>query len=416
MKKEKVDVAIIGAGPSGTVSASYLRQQGISIKIIEKSKFPRYSIGESLIPRCMDNFEEAGLLDCLLKQNYQVKTGARFIKNGKKSEFDFSKKFGKGWDWTWQVPRDHFDHVLAQECIKKGVEIEFETTVIDACFTEEKATLTLKNEEHEISQLDAKYVIDSSGFGRVLAQLLNLEAPPQVAQHSSIFTQIKDIRRPDGKEGSLITFDIIEEEVWFWYIPLSNGNTSIGFVASNDWFLQFKGNTNEKLRQMLPLTEKYYPQFKELSFLFEPIQVNNIAKNVTKLYGNRFVLTGNSAEFLDPVFSSGVSFATESGLLAAKLIVKELRSITVDWEKEYVDYIKSGVNVFSTYVKEFYNGNLQKILMHQQPNEEIKQQVCAVLAGYVWNEENPFVKKHNKLVKNVARLIDLENNLKKNNL
>ena len=95
MKKEKVDVAIIGAGPSGTVSASYLRQQGISVKIIEKSKFPRYSIGESLIPRCMDNFEEAGLLDCLQKQNYQVKTGARFIKNGKKSEFDFSKKFPK---------------------------------------------------------------------------------------------------------------------------------------------------------------------------------------------------------------------------------------------------------------------------------------------------------------------------------
>ncbi|WP_187248628.1 NAD(P)/FAD-dependent oxidoreductase [Mesonia sp. K4-1] len=236
--------------------------------------------------------------------------------------------------------------MLAEECIKKGVEIEFETTVIDASFTEEKATLTIENEKNGISQLDANYIIDSSGFGRVLAQLLNLEAPPQVAQHSSIFTQIKDIRRPSGKEGSLITFDIIEEEVWFWYIPLSNGNTSIGFVAPNDWFLQFKGNTNEKLRQMLPLTEKYYPQFKELPFLFEPIQVNNIAKNVTKLYGNRFVLTGNSAEFLDPVFSSGVSFATESGLLAAKLIVKELRSITVIWEKEYVDYIKSGVNVF----------------------------------------------------------------------
>ena len=106
-----------------------MQQQGIEVKVIEKSKFPRYSIGESLIPRCMDNFEEAGLLDSLKAQNYQVKTGARFIKDGLVSDFDFSKKFGEGWDWTWQVPRDHFDHTLAQECIRKGVKIEFESQV-----------------------------------------------------------------------------------------------------------------------------------------------------------------------------------------------------------------------------------------------------------------------------------------------
>ncbi|MGO2358691.1 MAG: NAD(P)/FAD-dependent oxidoreductase [Mesonia sp.] len=414
MKKEKVDVAIIGAGPSGTVSASYLQQQGIEVKVIEKSKFPRYSIGESLIPRCMDNFEEAGLLDSLKAQNYQVKTGARFIKDGLVSDFDFSKKFGEGWDWTWQVPRDHFDHTLAQECIRKGVKIEFESQVTDVRFTEENATLTIENKQQEVYELEAKYVIDSSGFARVLARILDLEAAPRIPQHSSIFTQVKDVRRPNGSEGEAITFDIIEQEVWFWYIPFSNGNTSIGFVATTEWFDQFKGTTTEQFTQMLSFTEKYYPQFKELPFLFEPIQVKNIAKNVTKLYGNRFVLTGNSAEFLDPVFSSGVSFATESGLLAAKLIIKELAEKEVDWQKAYVDHMQEGVKVFSTYVKEWYNGNLQKIIMHQEHNLEIKEQVCAVLAGYVWNQENPFVKKHDRLVKNIAHLIDMENNQKNN--
>ncbi|MGO3812879.1 NAD(P)/FAD-dependent oxidoreductase [Mesonia sp.] len=414
MKKEKVDVAIIGAGPSGTVSASYLQQQGIEVKVIEKSKFPRYSIGESLIPRCMDNFEEAGLLDCLKAQNYQVKTGARFIKDGLASDFDFSKKFGEGWDWTWQVPRDHFDQVLAQECIRKGVDIEFESQVTDVRFTEENATLFIEDKEKETYQLEAKYVIDSSGFARVLARILDLEAAPRIPQHSSIFTQVKDVRRPNGSEGEAITFDIIEQEVWFWYIPFSNGNTSIGFVATTEWFDQFKGTTTEQFTQMLSFTKKYYPQFKELPFLFEPIQVKNIAKNVTKLYGNRFVLTGNSAEFLDPVFSSGVSFATESGLLAAKLIIKELAEKEVDWQKAYVDHMQEGVKVFSTYVKEWYNGNLQKIIMHQEHNLEIKEQVCAVLAGYVWNQENPFVKKHDRLVKNIAHLIDMENNQKNN--
>lgn len=415
MKKEKVDVAIIGAGPSGTVSAAYLRQHGINAKVIEKSKFPRYSIGESLIPRCMDNFDEAGLLDCLKTQNYQVKTGARFIKDGLESNFDFSKKFGEGWDWTWQVPRDHFDNVLAQECIRKGVSIEFESQVTDVRFTEENATLFIEDKEKNTYQLEAKYVIDSSGFARVLARILDLEAAPKIPQHSSIFTQVKDVRRPKGCEGEAITFDIIEQEVWFWYIPFSNGNTSIGFVATTEWFDQFKGTTTEKFAQMLSFTEKYYPQFKELPFLFEPRQVKNIAKNVTKFYGNRFVLTGNSAEFLDPVFSSGVSFATESGLLAAKLIIKILKGKEVDWQKEYVDYMQEGVNVFSTYVKEWYNGNLQKIIMRQEHNLKVKGQVCAVLAGYVWNKENPFVKKHDRLVKNIAHLIDMEDNLKKNN-
>ena len=274
--------------------------------------------------------------------------------------------------------------------------------------------MTIENKQQEVYELEAKYVIDSSGFARVLARILDLEAAPRIPQHSSIFTQVKDVRRPNGSEGEAITFDIIEQEVWFWYIPFSNGNTSIGFVATTEWFDQFKGTTTEQFTQMLSFTKKYYPQFKELPFLFEPIQVKNIAKNVTKLYGNRFVLTGNSAEFLDPVFSSGVSFATESGLLAAKLIIKELAEKEVDWQKAYVDHMQEGVKVFSTYVKEWYNGNLQKIIMHQEHNLEIKEQVCAVLAGYVWNQENPFVKKHDRLVKNIAHLIDMENNQKNN--
>ena len=119
------------------------------------------------------------------------------------------------------------------------------------------------------------------------------------------------------------------------------------------------------------------------------------------------------AEFLDPVFSSGVTFATESGLLSAKLIAKELTGETVDWETEYSDYIKEGVGVFATYVKEWYTGNLQKIFFHRPENPEIKKQICAVLAGYVWDKTNPFVKNHNRLVKTVARVIEMEEERRK---
>ena len=105
MSNTSVDVLIIGAGPSGCVAASYLHNNGLKIKVVEKNKFPRFVIGESLLPRCMDHFDEVGLLECLKEQGFEIKNGARFLKDDLVCNFDFSKKHTKGWDWTWQVPR-----------------------------------------------------------------------------------------------------------------------------------------------------------------------------------------------------------------------------------------------------------------------------------------------------------------------
>ncbi|WP_299439060.1 NAD(P)/FAD-dependent oxidoreductase [uncultured Aquimarina sp.] len=411
MKKENVDVLVIGAGPSGSVSAAYLNKHGINVKVVEKTKFPRFQVGESLIPRCMDNFKEAGLLDCLMEQGYEKKHGARFIKDGVKGCFDFSKKYGEGWDWTWQVPRDHFDKTLIDEAIKQGVSVDFESEVTNVEFHGTDSLTTVKHKDGSESQIEAKFIIDSSGFGRVIARQLGLEAPSKIAEHGSIFTQVKDVNRPEGIEGTTITFEIIETEVWFWYIPFSNGNTSIGFVGPMDWINKFEGNKTEVLQEMMKTSPYYYEQFKDTPYLFEPYKVENIAKNVTKLFGDGFVLTGNSAEFLDPVFSSGVSFATETGLLSAKLAIRQLNNEEVDWQAEFVDYMKQGVDVFTTYVKEWYTGNLQKIIFHDKPNEDFKEQICAVLAGYVWDKTNPFVKKHSHIVRNVAKLVEMEENM-----
>ncbi|MGM0390580.1 MAG: NAD(P)/FAD-dependent oxidoreductase [Bacteroidota bacterium] len=410
MKKEIAEVLIIGAGPSGMVSAAYLHNQGINVLVVEKAVFPRFSIGESLIPQCMDNLEEAGLLEAVKKAGFQKKFGARFIKGDQLGEFDFSKKYGNGWDWTWQVPRADFDMVLTDEVSRKGVKILFGTEVLNVEFIGTNSVTTIKNSKGEVSEIHANFIIDASGSGRVLARQLNLEAKPKISAHSSIFTHITETKRPKGKEGELITFEVLETGVWFWYFPFSNGNSSLGFVAPNEWFENFSEDNSVAMKQMLKKLDYYGDRFDEYPFLFEPQKIENISKNVTQLYGNGYVLTGNSAEFLDPVFSSGVSFATASGLLAAKLVVKQFRNEEIDWEKDYVTYLKRGIDVFSTYVKEWYSGNLQKIIFHPSPQPEIKAQICAVLAGYVWDESNPFVKKHKRIVKNVSKLIEMEEN------
>ncbi len=409
MKQETTQVLIIGAGPSGCVAAAYLHQQGIAVKVVEKNTFPRFVIGESLLPRCMDHFEEVGLLDCLQARGYEIKRGARFLQGEVVSHFDFSKKFTEGYDWTWQVPRDDFDHTLAKEIMRRGIDLSFGTTVTDVRFEGSRSSTTIATADNTQQVVHADFIIDASGYGRVLARQLGLEKPSPMPKNSSVFTHVTDSRRPPGEEGTLITFDVVRPDVWIWVIPFSNGITSIGVVGPTEFIESYQGSTTEALADMMRLSDHYYDRFAGLDYLFPPYKVKNFAKAVTRLYGSGFALTGNSAEFLDPVFSSGVTFATETGLLAAKLATRQLKGESVNWEEEYTGYLKKGVGVFGTYVKEWYTGNLQKLFFHRPENPDIKRKICAVLAGYAWDDTNPFVKKHNRIIRSLAHVIDMGN-------
>lgn len=410
MLTEFVDVLVIGAGPSGCVSAGHLHNNNVKVKVVEKTKFPRLVVGESLIPRVMDHFAEAGLFPALDAMGFEKKLGARFIRGEEICIFDFSDKYGEGWDWTWQIPRADFDNVMAQEILKKGIDLEFESEVLAVEFEGKNSITTVKDKDGNMKQIHAKMIIDSSGYGRVLPRLLDLDTPSKLDPHSSIFTHVKDINRPEGEEGTLISFDILETEVWLWVIPFSNGNTSLGVVGPTHFINSLSENKDnrEALNNAIKLSDYYVKRFGGVDFLFEPVKLENYSRSVKRMYGDGFALTGNSSEFLDPVFSSGVAFATESGMLAAKLYLKEHQGIAVDWEEEFTGYMRRGIGVFTTYVKEWYTGNLQTLFFHRPENPDVKRKICAVLAGYVWDQTNPFVKKHDNLIKNMAHVIHME--------
>lgn len=408
MLKENVDVLVIGAGPSGCVAASYLFNNGVKVKVVEKTLFPRFVIGESLIPRVMDHFAEAGLLDCLDKMNFEKKFGARFIRGDEVCLFDFSNKFGEGWDWTWQVPRADFDNALAQEVRNKGIDLEFETEVLNVAFSAQGSIITVKQADGTTKEIHARYIIDSSGYGRVLPRLLKLDTPSSIPENSSMFTHVKDVNRPQGREGTLISFDILQTEVWLWVIPFSNGTTSIGVVGPTKYINSLGNDTTSALKEVIRQSDFYRDRFEDVDFLWEPRKIENYSCSVTQLCGPGYALTGNSSEFLDPVFSSGVCFATESGMLSAKLFLRELKGEKVNWDTEYTDYMRRGVNVFATYVKEWYTGNLQTLFFHRPENPDVKRKICSVLAGYVWDEENPFVKKHDRVIRSMAYMLESE--------
>lgn len=405
MESESVDVLVIGAGPAGSVAAAIVKKYGLNVKMVEKLKFPRFVIGESLLPRSMEAFEDAGFLPALKARGFQEKFGAKFVQGEKICDFNFSEQFTKGWGWTWQVPREDFDLLLADEVQKMGIPLEFETTVTDIKFDGSDSVTTVVDKNGKEQQINAKFIIDASGYGRVIPQLFNLDRPSNLPPRKTLFTHILDTKRQEYDEPNRIIIIDHAPSVWIWVIPFSNGFTSVGFVGDIHFFEQFEGTPEEQLRQAISTNNHISERFKNATYRFEPRTIEGWSKTTDKFFGDGFVLTGNVTEFLDPIFSSGVTLAVSSSQLAAHLVAKQLTGKEVNWQEEYTDKMMYGVDTFRTYVMAWYDGTLQKIFFAENQNEEIKSKICSVLAGYVWDEENYYVKKHRTGIETLARFI-----------
>lgn len=408
-----MDVLVIGAGPSGTVAASIINKAGFKTKIVEKEKFPRFVIGESLLPRCMEALEEAGFLSALKAQGYQEKFGAKFVNDEKKvMDFNFSDQFTKGWTWTWQVKRADFDQVLAKEVEKMGVPVEYETAVTNIEFRGTNSVTTVKCPDGSAKNIEARFIVDASGYGRVIPRLFRLDKPSNLPPRKTLFTHIKDTRRLNYSEPNRILIVDHKPGVWAWCIPFSDGITSCGFVGEPAFFDDFKGTPEEQLRAIIESEWSINERFKDGEFLFEPRTIMGWSVSTDRFFGDGFVLTGNVTEFLDPVFSSGVTLATVSSSLAAKLVIRQLKGEKVDWQNEYTEQMMIGVDTFRSYVMAWYDGTLQKIFFADDHDEEVKRQICSVLAGYVWDQQNAYVANHETYLARLVRLIEVTKKLK----
>ena len=410
MDFDKTDILVIGAGPAGTIAASLLNKQGFKVKIVEKEKFPRFVIGESLLPRVMDHLEEAGLLEAVKKGGFQEKFGAKFIRGNEICDFNFTDQFSKGWTWTWQVPRSQFDQILADAVSSMGVSIEYQTTVIDIKFDGTNSNTTVIDKDGNQKKIEANFIVDASGYGRVIPRMFGLDKPSNFDPRKTHFTHFKDLKRPSGIDGSRITVVVHQPRTWIWIIPFSNGNTSVGFVADPEFYNDFPEDPVERMRAIIDTDENTSNRFRNAEMMMEPRTIEGYAISTKQLFGSGYVLCGNATEFLDPIFSSGVTFAMESGNKAAKLVGNFLSGKQVDWQTEYTDYMMQGINTFRSYVSGWYDGTLHEIFFAKNINPTMKKQICSVLAGYVWDLDNPFVIKHDRSLKALAEIIRFDKN------
>ena len=402
----QLDVVIIGAGPAGSVAASLLHKQGIKVCVLEKQHFPRFVIGESLLPYCMDILAEADLVDAVnAEKTFQFKNGAAFTWGNRYTYFDFTDKFTAGPGTTYQVRRGIFDKILIDETAKKGVEVRFGHEVLSLDNSGETAVLKVRREDGEEYHLSARFVLDASGYGRVLPRLLDLETPSSLPTRVARFTHIDDnISAPDfDRNKILITTHPTHRDVWLWLIPFADNRCSIGVVGLPETLDGDNETILKKFALECPMLKRILANANwENDFPYRQIQ--GYSANVKALYGKHFALLGNAAEFLDPVFSSGVTIALHSARLASRIIPRQLKGETVDWQTEFSEPLMVGVNAFRTYVNGWYDNSFQDVIYARNPEPKIRQMLSSILAGYAWDTENPFVEKSTPRLKALAEI------------
>jgi flavin-dependent dehydrogenase len=303
------------------------------------------------------------------------------------------------------VKRADFDLLLATQAKDRGARINYGTRVRGWSREANRVVLDCQGETEEFS-VACRFLVDASGFGRVLAKLADLEYPSDLPARRAIFHHLKHPVLKGEFDRNKITIAQARMDLpyWFWFIPFTEDTASFGLVGDAD--LSHDNDLQQSLSShvaTMPLMQQWVS---EATPLTQTRTIVGYSCNVKQLFGERFVLLGNAGEFVDPIFSSGVSIACRSAIMAAPLVVRELRGESVDWREEYELPLRSGVNVFHVFVKAWYEGTLSRLIYSTNKHDLYRRHISSILAGYVWDRNNPFTRVTVERLRTLARVAE----------
>ena len=373
-------MAIIGGGPAGSSAGTLLAKAGRRVVIFEKERFPRFSVGESTLPAVLNTLERMGVREKIDNGGFLIKYGGEIVSAcGRRVRFYFRNGFKAKRPTAYQVLRSKFDRILLDHAAETGCDVRQQTPVNSFEIDDDGVTLSSGNGGQVVR---AKYVIDCSGRNCLIGNRFQLKRPFPNLRKFSLYAYYDDVRREDGPDGTL-TRMVRTKDSWFWMIPLSGNTTSIGVVMDTEKFRGLKMNPEEALAHCIAEQPVVNESMENARRVTKVYATGDFSYRNKQLFGDRWLLAGDAAGFIDPVFSSGVYLALLSGEQAADAL-----NLVLDRPQQrarafryYERRISRVLDIYLRWASAWYTQEFVEVFLYPKEIFEIVPTVSAVLSG-----------------------------------
>lgn len=391
MQTDMVDVVVVGGGPAGSTVSTIAAQRGLKVKLYEREKFPRFHIGESLIPETYWVFKRLNMLGKMKASPFVKKFSVQFVNAaGKESApFYFHDNKPHECSQTWQVIRSEFDRMMLDNAREHGVEVHQPGRVLEILFDGDRAVgVRVQKEDGSQEVVHAKVVVDASGQSTMLQNKFKLRLWDPVLNKGAVWTYWRGAYRDTGRdEGATVVIQTTNKKGWWWYIPQHDDTISLGVVAPFDELFKGRGTHEEIYNEEVgkcPAVQKRIAGAQRVTGYFATKDYSYRSKQVA---GNGWVLVGDAFGFLDPLYSSGVLLALKSGELAADAIADGLQKGDTSAEQlgRWGEMFNRGVDRMRRLVCEYYDGFSFGQFMREYPH--LRGKVTDLLIGDLFEDK-----------------------------
>lgn len=373
------DVLVIGGGPAGATAAGILAEQGHDVVLLEREKFPRYHIGESLVPGVNPVIERLGLTERMEGLSFQHKNGISLLWGAERDVWTVYFDEGTPYEYTWEVKRAEFDNLLLTRARELGAMVVEEATVADVLTDADGracgATYRLGRNK-EPREISARYVIDASGQGKLLARREKLLSWHEDLRNIGVWTYFQGGTQLEGRDrGNILTE--CHADGWFWVIPFSDGSRSVGFVGPNDAFVSSDLGPEEFFERKLESSREAKRLLAGATRCGDYRVTKDWSYHATRFTGPGYLLAGDAAAFVDPLFSTGVMLAMKAGSAAADtvdLILGDPDGIAAaegTYQEQYEATYREFFETVVSFVRYFYDARRKRTEYWERAQELI---------------------------------------------